>query len=95
MLVAERTRLVMGNADTAHDGAATQHRCKDHRIEAECGLDRLRLEPAVKQVARALGEKIQHVPPLGQRQPFQSAGDFPCPQPVRDAAADVGGRFEQ
>ena len=67
----------------------------DHRIEAKCGLDRLRLEPAVEQVAGALGEKIQHVPSLGQRQPLQPAADFPRPQPIGDAAADVGRRFEQ
>jgi hypothetical protein len=33
----------------------------DHGVEAEAGLDRVALEPAVQEIAGALGEQVQQV----------------------------------
>src|SRR4029079_10144227 len=38
----------------------------DHRVETERRLDRRRLEPAVQDLARALGEKIHDGPARGE-----------------------------
>ena len=68
----------------------------DDGVEAERRLDRRAVEPAVEHVARALGEEVEEVAPLGQRQPAQApAGAREVDERRRvahDAGADVGRR---
>ncbi len=53
-----------------HVGRARRVRARevaDDGVEAERGLDRRRLEPAIEHVAGALGEQVEHVAPPGER----------------------------
>ena len=62
----------------------------DHRVETEHGLDRVAFEPAVQEAARRLGEQVQRVALLLDRQP----GDPPALAQRGDdhvhAVADIG-----
>ena len=75
-----------------HVAAAGRVRARivaDHRIEAEHRLDRIGLEPAVEQVAGALGDQVQQVAPLGHRQPAHPVAGGQGAQHLAHAAADV------
>ena len=84
-----------------HVGRARRIRAREvahHAVEAEAGLDRLGIEPAVQPVARGHREEVEHVAPRVHRQRLEAPRGFPGAEEVagsrrrRWAASPAAGR---
>src|SRR6202165_5831394 len=67
----------------------------DDRIEAQRGLDRFGLEPAIEDLTGALGEQVQHIATLRHAQTLEAPANLPCLEKIVNAAAHVGWSLEQ
>jgi hypothetical protein len=67
----------------------------DDRIEPEHRLDRVGLKPVIEHLACTLGEQIEQIAALREREPSQLAAYLPKAQPLAGAATDVSRRLEQ
>ncbi len=81
-----------------HVGAARGVRAREvahDAVEAEAGLERLGLEPALEPLARGQGEEVEHVALQRERQAREVAARLPRREELGHPAARVGRRLEQ
>jgi len=66
----------------------------DDGVKTECGLDRRRFKPRIKQITGAFGEQIQYVAARCHVELFEAARGLERGKKITDTAADIGRRFQ-